>query len=305
LHEDKGATATTILTWINASPECSAQYIKSSGGQWVKKILVAHDLSRRSSIAVARAVQLAQQTGAVLDILHVVEDDLPLTIIERRKAEATEVVNADLAALRATASRIEVHVLVGRDYTDILDRAEKSAADLIVLGAHREDALRGLVIGTTAERIIGFGTRPVLVVNSQPAGQYRRVIVAVDFSSSARQAAAFAFDLLPEAEFRLLHASSMAADGRFSSGANTGKAEKIKSDLSAYFPCVGAHAASKHLVVRHGSALAVIRDEVTDFNAEVLVVGAQRRSGLTRALIGEILEDLLARPPCDIIAVHA
>ncbi len=272
----------------------------------MKKILVAHDLSRRSSIAVARAVQLARQTGAVLDILHVVEDDLPLTIIERRKAEAAEVVNADLwAALRATAPRIEVHVLVGRDYTDILDRAEKSAADLIVLGAHREDALRGLVIGTTAERIIGFGTRPVLVVNNQPAGQYRRVIVAVDFSSSARQAAAFALDLLPEAEFRLVHASSMAADGRFSSGANAGKAEKIKSELSAYLPCVGAHAATNHLVIRQGSALAVIRDEVTDFNADVLVVGAQRRSGLTRALIGAIPEDLLARPPCDIIAVHA
>jgi nucleotide-binding universal stress UspA family protein len=198
-----------------------------------------------------------------------------------------------------------VHVLVGKDYTDILDHAEKSAANLIVLAAHREDALRAVVIGTTAERVIGFGTRPVLIVKSHPAGQYRRVVVAVDFSASARQAAAFAFDLLPEAEFRLLHASSMAVDGRFSSGPNAGKAEKIKSDLSAYLPCVGGHAASKHLVIRHGPALAVIRDEVTGFNAEVLVVGAQRRSGLTRALIGEIPEDLLARPPCDIIAVHA
>lgn len=97
----------------------------------------------------------------------------------------------------------------------------------------------------------------------------------------------------------------MAADGRFSRGADTGKAEKIKSELSAYLPCVGTHAATNPLVVRQGSALAVIRDEVSDLNADVLVVGAQRRSGLTRALIGAIPEDLLARPPCDIIAVHA
>jgi nucleotide-binding universal stress UspA family protein len=59
------------------------------------------------------------------------------------------------------------------------------------------------------------------------------------------------------------------------------------------------------LVIRHGSPIAVIRDAVKDCGAELLVVGAQRRSGLTRTLIGEIPEDLLARPPCDLLVVHA
>lgn len=42
-----------------------------------------------------------------------------------------------------------------------------------------------------------------------------------------------------------------------------------------------------------------------DFNAELLVIGAQRRSGLTRTLIGAIPEDLLAALPCDLMVVHA
>jgi nucleotide-binding universal stress UspA family protein len=58
-------------------------------------------------------------------------------------------------------------------------------------------------------------------------------------------------------------------------------------------------------MIRHGSPIAVIRDAVRDAEADLLVVGAQRRAGLTRTLIGEIPEDLLARPPCDLLVVHA
>jgi nucleotide-binding universal stress UspA family protein len=78
-----------------------------------------------------------------------------------------------------------------------------------------------------------------------------------------------------------------------------------KARLGAFLSSINVRKATGDLVVRHGSALAVIREQVDSFNPEVLVVGAQRRAGLTRALIGEIPEDVLARPPCDIIAVHA
>ena len=272
----------------------------------IRKILIAHDLSRRSSVALERAVQLADQTGAALDLLHVVEDDLPAAVIDRRKAEARAVMSDDLSALPEPAkAKVETVVLVGKDYTDILGWAEKSGADLIVLGVHREDALRSVVIGTTAERIIGFGSRPVLIVKKLPAGNYRRPVVAIDFSASARQAAAFAFDLLPESEIRLVHALAMTGDGSQSRNKAAEKMEKIRSELSAKVAAARGHAVSTQLVIHHGSPIAVIRDAVKDGEADLLVVGAQRRSGLTRTLIGEIPEDLLARPPCDILVVHA
>jgi nucleotide-binding universal stress UspA family protein len=268
----------------------------------IRKILIAHDLSRRSSVALERAAQLAGQTGAALELLHVVEDDLPAAVIERRKAEARTVMCDDLSALPEPAmGKAETVVLVGKDYTDILGRAEKSGADLIVLGVHREDALRSVVVGTTAERIIGFGGRPVLLVKKLPAGSYSRPVVAVDFSASARRAAAFAFELLPESEIRLVHALPMTGDGRQSRSKSAEQMETMRSELSAG---VG-RAAPAQLVIRHGSPIAVIRDAVKDCEADLLVVGAQRRSGLTRTLIGEIPEDLLARPPCDILVVHA
>jgi nucleotide-binding universal stress UspA family protein len=282
--------------------------------QRVKTILMAHDLSRRSSMAIERAAQLARQSGAALNVVHVIADDLPPAIIERRTVEATELIKGELSAiLRTWVGDAIVHVLAGKDYTDILDRADKSGADLIVLGAHRVDALRPLVIGTTAERIIGFGARPVLVVKNRPAGQYGRVVVAVDFSASARRAAAFAFDFVPEAEIRLLHAAPQtvgaapAGDryGQALGGRESRQTERIAADLKAFLPSFNADTIRVRMVIRHGPALAVIRDEVKSSSADVLVVGVQHRSGLTRTLIGEISEDLLAQPPCDIITVPA
>jgi nucleotide-binding universal stress UspA family protein len=261
---------------------------------------MAHDLSRRSSIALQQAVQLARRHDADLEVLHIVEDDLPAAVIERRRSEAAHVIEAELPAGSRVPGRSVVNAVTGRDYTDILCRAEMSHADLIVLGAHREDALRPVVIGTTAERTIGFGTRPVLVVKNSPAGPYRRVEIAVDFTASAGQAAAFAFALLPDAEFCLVHAVSVTG-GRPPAAAPEAM-EKIKSDLRRFLPTPPA---GTELTVRHGWPAAEIREVANRFETELLVVGAQHRSGLTRTLIGAIPEDLLAAPPCDLLAVHA
>ena len=267
----------------------------------LRKILIAHDLSRRSSMALMRAAQLASQTGADLEVLHLVEADLPDWVIERRELEARTVIGDEVARLpKSRTPDIETRILAGRDYTDILARAETSAADLIVLAVHREDALRSVVIGTTAERIIGFGSRPVLIVRNPPHGAYRRLVAAVDFTPSAQRAAAFALELLPpESEIRLVHAAAMSASNGRPHGRETDMMEGIRSELGARTP------ASVQTVLRHGPPVAIIRNAVEESQADLLAVGAQRRSGLTRALIGEIPEDLLARPPCDVLVVHA
>ena len=272
----------------------------------IKKILVAHDLSRRSSAALVRAAELATQTGATLEVLHLVEDDLPAWVVDRRQAEARTVISEEIEKLRTSATAdIETTVRIGRDYTDILNRASECAADLIVLGVHREDALRSVVVGTTAERVIGFGSRPVLVVKAPLTGAYRRVLVAIDFTASSHQAATFALELLPEPAVRVVHVAPMAVDTQRSRARDLEKMEKIRAELSARRPGVGGRSALPELVIRHGSPIAEIRNEAAAWRADLLVAGAQRRSGLTRALVGEIPEDLLSRPPCDVLIVHA
>jgi nucleotide-binding universal stress UspA family protein len=46
----------------------------------------------------------------------------------------------------------------------ILDQARKAGADLIVVGTHGRTGLDRLLMGSVAERVIGFADCPVLVV---------------------------------------------------------------------------------------------------------------------------------------------
>ena len=57
----------------------------------ITHILVASDLTERSRPALHRALQLKQQLGAEMTLLHVIEPGLPAAVTERRRQEALAV----------------------------------------------------------------------------------------------------------------------------------------------------------------------------------------------------------------------
>jgi hypothetical protein len=52
-------------------------------------------------------------------------------------------------------------VIAGDAFDGILRIAESAKADLIVMGAHRKQLLRDILVGTTIERVIRIGPYPV------------------------------------------------------------------------------------------------------------------------------------------------
>ena len=131
-------------------------------------ILAATDFSTRSQRALRRAGLLARDSGAELTLVHVVDDDQPsdLVALERREAERIlgEQIDAipELHGLRPRALVVE-----GDPFDGILRAAASTGADLIVMGAHRKQLLRDILVGTTIERVIRTGPFPVLMVNKE------------------------------------------------------------------------------------------------------------------------------------------
>lgn len=82
-----------------------------------------------------------------------------------------------------------IDVTGGREiYAEIIRQAENVDADLIVMGMHGKATLRDMFIGTTIERVIGKGVRPVLMVKDKPFGDYKKVLVGTDFSAGSSNA---------------------------------------------------------------------------------------------------------------------
>jgi nucleotide-binding universal stress UspA family protein len=281
----------------------------------MKRILVATDLSARSDRALERAAALANEHAAHLTVIHVVDEDLLEPVAEAQEKAAREAIMAHIDALRgSSAPGFSVKVVFGRAHAAIVEASEKSDTDLVVLGLHREDALRDMFRGTTVERIIRAGNVPVLLVKDRVAGPYRRIMVAVDFSVYSRRAVAFTTTLAPEAELFLVHAYDVPFKG-FIHGEDTEREVRetherqlqrmIDEEMAPFLADRERGTPGLRAVMQQGSPHEVIRDQVAALKPDLLVLGTHGRTGVAHAVLGSVAEHVLNAPPCDVLAIKA
>lgn len=281
----------------------------------MKSILMATDLSARSDRALDRAVRLAHDHGADLTVVHVVDEDLPASLADAQEAAAKQAVRQHTNALTAgDGPQISIEVVFGRAYVDILDMSEKVGAELIVLGVHREETVKDMFRGTTAERVIRAGNTPVLLVKDRVGGPYQRIMVGVDFSVYSRRAVEFAIKFVPSGEFHLVHAYDVPFKG-FLHGHGTRQEvskqhevqfqEMIEEEIAAFLSTIEAKAPKLERIMRQGLVRDVIHRQVDELKPDLLVVGTHGRTGVAHAFLGSIAENLLSDPPCDVLAVTA
>jgi nucleotide-binding universal stress UspA family protein len=281
----------------------------------MRELLMATDLSARSDRALERAVMLAREHIARLTIIHVVDEDLPASVADSQKNAAEESIRQHVNALTAADGlHVSTEVIFGRAYIDILKKSEKIEAEIIILGAHREDAVKDMFRGTTAERIIRSSNVPVLLVKDRPNSPYRRIAVGVDFSVYSRRAVELAVGFVPSGEFHLVHAYDVPFRG-FLYGSDTRKQvskqhqmqfqKMIEEEMSAFLDSFKANEPKLQRVMQEGSAREVIHGQVKRLKPDLLVVGTHGRTGVAHALLGSVAEDLLSQPPCDVLAAKA
>ena len=141
----------------------------------MKRIVVATDFSELSDEAIETAVALAHESGAILDLVHVATEIAyavppPMDVLSV-PIDMPSVVLAASTRLAAEEHRVrglgvvcEGNVLVGRAETEIVDHADKTHSDLIVLGTHGRRGLGHALLGSIAEKVVQHAHCPVLTV---------------------------------------------------------------------------------------------------------------------------------------------
>lgn len=280
----------------------------------MKIILVASDLSARSDRALARAALVAQNHKAKLLVLHVVDEELPAALADRQVEDAKRLLHSAIAELpNAAGLTSEVRVAIGEHYQTILAEAEASNADLVVIGEHRKDILLDLFRGSTGERIIRFGNRPVLVVKTSPQHNYVSMLAAVDFSPPSRRAIETAVRLAPDADVKLVHAYDIPFRGLLFGGASMEEIAKkhqqqfqemVEVQTREFLATLATPIPLRQVIAREGSPEATVLAVAQETRSDLLVVGTHGRSGIGRAFLGSVAEGLLGHAHCDVLAVR-
>lgn len=275
-------------------------------------VLAATDLSAQGQRALERAASLAAVHAARLTVVHVVDDALPAKLAKRLQGDAERLIREWLAALPEL--EVDLRIPIGKPHSSILGLADETDASLVVLGAHRGARLADLFRGTTAERVVRFGHVPVLLVCAPPTGGYERVLVGMDFSTHARRAMGFARHLVPGSRVLLVHAHHLPyqglivegdADGRTAAAGAHWARQRAEAEFRKLMTEITSDTPPPDYVLREGDARSVLREEARRMQAELLVLGTHGRTGVAHALLGSVTEDMLAQPPCDVLAVKA
>jgi nucleotide-binding universal stress UspA family protein len=291
---------------------------------WTGTILTATDLSPASEAALARAATLARQSGlARVDLLHVVSvsvlQSLRHAVAGTRadpegevRAAAREAVEQLAASLASQGLSVQVHVEIGRPQDEILRMADALGSSLIVIGAHGRHFVHQLLFGSTAERLLYRAQQPLLVVKRPDPGSYREVLVAVDFSECARQAAAAALRVLPDAEVELFHAVESPFEGHMRFAAvheqDLGRHRDLalgeaRADMVRFVQAVARGSTRVRSRVEYGYPPTLIEAEVERSQPDLLVMGKHGRSGVEQLLIGSVTSHLVRSAPCDVLIV--
>ncbi len=197
---------------------------------------------------------------------------------------------------------------VGAPATIVLDQAEKSCADLVVMGARGRGRVAELLLGSVSHRVLAHGTRTTLIVKGSPK-RIRRALIAIE----GRPDAQMIRDWLIAHPFRdpvelsiltvipslqLADPYNMASFEGWADIAMTSAENLVKTTAASL---MGA-ASSGAVQVLSGDPAQTVATKAADF--DLLIVGSHSRRGVNRFLLGSVSHSIVHQAPCSVLVVR-
>jgi nucleotide-binding universal stress UspA family protein len=289
------------------------------------RILVGSDLGAASDEAVRQAISIAHAEQAELAVCHVLPEPQLRSLFPEehdRDRDALSTLEPRMtAALRAQVERLQngavipFHVFIeqGSAYAELVDRAERWQADLIVIGNHGRAELKHLFLGSVAEKVARHAPCAALIARKHGEGV---VLVATDLSDPAQLALSAGAREASRRGRRLVvvHAtdtlSRRAAPAMALLGANPTveppEVARERDDLARQIietSLKGLGVEAEIQLVSGDPSEEILRLTVS-LPAELLVLGTRGRSSVARIMLGGVAARMVQGAPCSVLAVR-
>ncbi len=291
-------------------------------------ILLPLDLSDLSLEAIPEAIELAGRFDAVLELLHVVEEDPLLqaygpvegftTDFEGQFEKANRFATTKLTELAESIEAdhglsTRVIVVRGRATSEIVRVAGIAGDKLIVLNTHGRSGFETALIGSVTERIVRFSPCPVWVSRGTALEGVRTVLCAVDFAETSLEIISQALAVAETwgASIRFVYVFE---DSWVSSVARTvlfplknpdhidgHSMDEVRALLEAEVAKRVPSLTKDQILIRQGHTVKTIC-EMSE-HEDLVVLGTHRRVGLDRVIHGSVAERVIRAAKCSALIV--
>ena len=131
----------------------------------LRQILYCTDFSENSESALNYAISAAEEYGAELTLLHVLEEVPSSAKTEKAIAAATERLDKLIPPKALQTLKIKTAVRIGKPYQQINQFVLEGQIDMVAMGVRGRGALDLAVFGSTTYRVMQLGLCPVLAVH--------------------------------------------------------------------------------------------------------------------------------------------
>lgn len=295
----------------------------------ITRILCPVDQSECSGKALRYAAALAHAHDAALDVVTVIVNVIPppvpelammpIFVSDELKAAAASALQDFINTCGVTQATARV-VESATPVMGIMDYAQHTRADLLVIGTHGVSGFDRLVFGSTTERVMHDAPWPVLTVppsaREVTAGEllrWGRILCAYDFSPSSMAALEMGRSLAQDerGKVTLLHVLEMLAPEEAHTVAHYEVGEYVlmrqqdaRKQLNAVMPDETGTWRDPCDRVELGSAAKTILRVAQDMNADLIVMGAQGRSTLGALILGSTTHTVVRRATCPVLTAR-
>lgn len=254
----------------------------------MKNILVPTDFSACAANAVDAAFKLAEKSGSIVHLLHVITDKRTQND-DQEWNQAIENANVLLKKIRSEHPVIECVALsaTGKLLNIIQQYVEAHGIDLVVMGSHGAGGKQEYFIGSNTQKVVRSLFCPVLIIKHHLEEiNFDKVVFASNFNQSERAAflkfKEFVKPFLPEIHLVMVHTASL-FDPPYT----------LSKEAMKDFQALCAPFESKIHIYKDFTIEKGVRALADDLGAKLIGVSNHFRHPLKRMVVGSNVEALV------------
>jgi nucleotide-binding universal stress UspA family protein len=315
---------------VSAPAPCDATHQIRRHMVSINRILCAVDFSDFSLDALRHGLVLAQWYSAQLTLFHVYQASRPLAVEGMPGAVpvfldvdpnhvADEVRRFCAPLLAASEQHVEVVVTPGDAAKEIMREAERLPADMLIVGTHGRSGFERLFLGSVTEKVLRSTRVPVLTspppVREPGSPVYKTILCPLEFSDASLRALEYALSLAREANARLivLHViEEVFGHGEAETLAHLPVSEYYRhleqeaiTRLKKVIPDEARVWSRPDERVVNGRAYQEILKTVADERVDLVVMGVQGKSALSRFVFGSTTHRVIREADCPVLTLHS
>lgn len=278
-----------------------------------KKILAAVDGSDTSKHALRESFKLvdADDTLTVLSVSPHFKIDRPLsdidTINEIFKSQAAKIIAEANDIAEAEGISLTTRLEEGNIYTKIIESAEESGCELIVMGRRGMTRLERALLGSETDRVIGHFKGTTLVIPRKSLLKFDNILIATDGSKYSDNALDEAISLAKYYKGALHIVNVVSISDEFQTVVPEA-ADKIIDSATHYLTELKSEAeragVNAEIYVREGEPYKVIVELASNVKAGIIIMGSHGRTGLIKIFMGSVTSRVIGHAPCPVMVVN-